>query len=30
MRGDAEFLPQDALGSAIQTIFDAIKATASR
>ena len=28
--GDAEFVPQDALGPAIQIIFDAIKATAGR
>ena len=30
MHGDAEFVPQDALGPAIQIIFDAIKATAGR
>jgi acetylornithine deacetylase/succinyl-diaminopimelate desuccinylase-like protein len=30
MHGDAEFIPQDALGPAIQIIFDAIKTTAGR
>jgi acetylornithine deacetylase/succinyl-diaminopimelate desuccinylase-like protein len=30
MHGDAEFIPQDALGPAIQILFDAITATAGR
>ncbi len=30
IHGDAEFLPQDALGPAIQIIFDTIRATAGR
>jgi hypothetical protein len=30
MHGDAEFLPQDALGPAIQILYDALTATAAR
>ena len=30
MHGDAEFLPVDALGPAIQILFEALKETASR
>jgi hypothetical protein len=30
MHGDAEFIPQDALGPAIRILFEAIKATAGR
>ncbi len=30
MHGDAEFIPADALGPAIQILYDALTATASR